>query len=136
MEINPYLLFNGNCEEAFKYYERCLGGKIEAMLPHAGTPAEKHVPAEWRNKILHARMTVNGQALMGSDAPPGRQENFGGFSVSINVSGAPEAERVFAALAEGGQVRMPIQETFWALRFGMLVDRFGVPWMVNCEKPM
>lgn len=136
MEINPYLMFNGNCEEAFKYYERCLGGKIEAMVPHAGTPAEQQVPAEWRNKILHARLTVNGQALMASDAPPGRQENFGGFSISINVSGAPEAERVFAALAEGGQVRMPIQETFWALRFGMLVDRFGVPWMVNCEKPM
>ena len=136
MEMNPYLMFNGNCEEAFKYYERCLGGKIEAMLPHAGTPAEQQVPAEWRNKILHARMTVNGQALMASDAPPGHQENFGVFSISINVSGAPEAERIFAALAEGGQVRMPIQETFWALRFGMLVDRFGVPWMVNCEKPM
>jgi PhnB protein len=134
MQMNPYLLFQGTCEEAFKFYEQCLGGKIDAMIPHAGTPAEQQVPAEWRNKIMHAKMTVNGQALMASDAPPGHQENFGGFSLSLNFSDAAEAERIFAALADGGSVRMPIQKTFWALRFGMLVDRFGVPWMVNCEK--
>lgn len=74
MQMNPYLLFNGQCEAAFKTYAECLGGKIEAMIPHAGTPAEQQVPAEWRNKILHARLTVGNEVLMGSDAPPGRYE--------------------------------------------------------------
>lgn len=134
MQLNPYLFFNGNCEEAFKFYEKCLGGKIEAMLTHAGTPAEAQTPAEWRNKILHARMVVDGQLLMGSDAPPGHQEESKGFSVSLQMKEPAVAERIFHALAEGGTVKMPIQETFWAARFGMLVDRFGIPWMINCEK--
>ena len=134
MQLNPYLFFNGNCEEAFKFYEKCLGGKIEAMMTHAGTPAEAQTPAEWRNKILHARMVVDGQLLMGSDAPPGHQEESKGFSVSLQMKEPAVAERIFHALAEGDTVKMPIQETFWAARFGMLVDRFGIPWMINCEK--
>ncbi len=134
MQLNSYLFFNGQCEEAFKFYERCLGGKIEAMLPHEGSPAADHVPAEWRSKILHARMVVGDQVLMASDAPPGHFQAPQGFSVNIGVSDAHQAERIFHALAEKGKVTMPIAETFWALRFGMLVDRFGIPWMVNCEK--
>src|SRR5712692_1735667 len=134
MQLNPYLFFNGQCEAAFKFYERVLGGKIEAMLTHAGTPAEAQVPAEWRNKILHARLIVGGEVLMGSDAPPGRQEEPKGFSVSVQVKDPADAERIFDALAEKGTVRMPIQKTFWATRFGMLVDRFGIPWMINCEQ--
>lgn len=134
MQLNPYLFFDGNCEEAFQFYAQVLGGKINAMLPHEGTPAANGVPAEWGKKILHACMTVNGQMLMASDAPPGRQERPQGFSLSLMTKDPGEAERVFKALAENGQVRMPIQETFWAARFGMLVDRFGIPWMVNCEK--
>ena len=134
MQINPYLLFNGQCEEAFKFYEQLLGGKIEMIMTHEGTPAANQVPAEWLKKILHARMVVGGQVLMGSDAPPGRQEKPQGFSVSVSVKEPAEAERIFQGLAEKGSVRMPIQETFWAKRFGMLVDRFGIPWMVNCEK--
>ena len=127
MRVNPYLLFNGQCEAAFKFYADCLGGKIEAMLPHAGTPAEPHVPAEWRDKILHARMTVGEDVLMGSDAPPDRFEQPKGFSVTIQLTDPAEAERVFRRLAEGGTVQMPIQQTFWATKFGMLVDRFGTP---------
>jgi PhnB protein len=133
MQLNPYLTFNGQCETAFKFYERSLGGKIEAMLPHAGTPVEQHVPAEWRSKILHARLIVGDQALMGSDAPPERYEQPKGFSVSLQTKDPAEAERIFSALATNGTVRMPLQKTFWAARFGMLVDQFGIPWMINCE---
>ena len=134
MQLNPYLLFNGQCEAAFKFYERCLGGKIEAMLNHAGTPAEQQVPPEWRDKILHARLVVNGEALMGSDAPSDRYEAPKGFSVSVQVKDPSDAERIFKALSEKGTVQMPIQQTFWSPRFGMLVDQFGIPWMVNCEQ--
>ncbi len=134
MQLNPYLLFNGRCEEAFKFYAQCLGGKVESMIPHAGTPAEEHTPPEWRNKILHASLRVGAELLMGSDAPPDRYEEPKGFSVSLQMKNPAEAERIFHALAENGAVRMPIQQTFWAARFGMLVDRFGVPWMINCEE--
>jgi PhnB protein len=134
MQLNPYLLFNGQCEAAFRFYERCLGGKIVAMMPHAGTPAEGQVPPEWRDKIIHARLVVGDQVLMGSDAPPDHFEKPQGFSVTLGIDNPVEAERLFNALAENGTVRMPIQQTFWAERFGMLVDRFGIPWMINCEK--
>ena len=134
MRMNPYLLFNGRCEEAFQFYSQCLGGKIEAMMPFAGTPAEQEVPAEWRKKIIHASLTVGDQVLMASDAPPGRYEEPKGFSVSLNVKTPAEAERIFQALTENGKVQMPLQQTFWAARFGMVVDRFGIPWMVNCEQ--
>ncbi len=134
MQLNPYLTFNGNCEAAFKFYEKALGGKIAAMIRHEGTPAADHVPSEWRNKILHARLTVDDKVLMGSDAPPERYEEMKGFSVSLGIDDPAEAERIFHALAEKGTVRMPIQQTFWAARFGMLVDRFGTPWMINCDQ--
>jgi PhnB protein len=134
VQLNPYLLFSGQCEAAFKFYEQCLGGKIIAMMTHAGTPAEQQVPPEWRNKILHARMTLGDGILMGSDAPPARYEQPKGFSVSVHPKDPVEAERIFQALTENGTVQMPIQKTFWAARFGMLVDRFGIPWMINCEQ--
>jgi PhnB protein len=105
------------------------------MIPHAGTPAEGHVPPEWQKKIMHARLVVGEGVLMASDAPPGQQEKPQGFSVSLPIKDIAEAERVFQALADGGTTKMPMQETFWALRFGMCVDRFGIPWMVNCERP-
>jgi PhnB protein len=136
MQLNAYLYFNGQCEAAFQFYEQLLGGKIEAMIPHAGTPAEQHTPPEWRDKIMHARLTVGTNVLMGSDAPPGHyHEASKGYSVSIGLDDPQEAERIFQALAEGGTVRMPLQTTFWAARFGMLADRFGIPWMINCEEP-
>jgi PhnB protein len=132
MQLDSYLLFNGQCEAAFKFYAGVLGGKIEAMMTHAGTPAEEQVPAEWRDKILHARLVVGDQALMASDAPPGRYDKPQGFSVSIGLNDLAKAERIFNALAENGTVQMPFQQTFWAVGFGMCVDRFGIPWMVNC----
>ena len=134
MQLNPYLLFNGQCEAAFKCYARTLGGKIEGMITHGGTPAEQHVSPEWRDKIMHARLVVGDQVLMGSDAPPEHYEAPKGFSVSVQIKEPAEAERIFNALAENGAVRMPIQQTFWSVRFGMLVDKFGIPWMVNCEQ--
>ena len=135
MELNPYLVFDGKCEAAFKFYQKVLGGEIVAMMPHEGTPAADHVPAEWRNKIMHARLAIGDKLLMGSDAPPDRYEAMKGFSVTLSVSDPAEADRIFQALADKGTIRMPIAETFWATRFGMLVDQFGTPWMINCEKP-
>ena len=125
MKLNSYLTFNGQCEAAFKFYEQCLGGKIVAMVKHAGTPAEEQVPAEWRDKILHARLIVGDEVLMGSDAPPDRYEEAKGFSVTVGVDDPTDAERIFGALAKNGTVKVPIQEPFWAARFGMLVGRSG-----------
>ena len=133
MQLNPYLTFNGQCEAAFKFYEKCLGGKIEAMIAHTGTPAEQHVPPEWREKIMHARLAVNDEVLMGSDAPPDHYKEPKGFSVSLQFKDIKEAERVFHALAENGKVGIPLQQTFWAARFGTVVDRFGIPRMINGE---
>src|SRR6185295_19696130 len=107
MQLNPYLFFDGQCEAAFKFYEQCLGGKIVAMFSHAGTPAEGQVPANWRDKIMHARMLVGDEALMGSDAPPEHYERTKGFSVSLSIDDPAQAERVFNALAEKGTVKMP-----------------------------
>jgi PhnB protein len=134
MKVNPYIFFNGNCEEAFKYYARITGGTIQAMMPHGGTPAESHVPAEWKTKIMHASMTIGDTALMASDAPPGHYQKPQGFSVSLNVTDAAEGERIFNALADGGKVNMPYAKTFWAAGFGMLVDRYDIPWMINCQQ--
>jgi PhnB protein len=135
MQLNSYLTFNGDCEAAFKFYERCLGGKIEFMMTHGESPMAEQVSPEWRGKVMHARLSLGTDALMGSDAPPNLYERPAGFSVSLSVGTPAEAERTFNALAENGTVRMPIQQTFWSVRFGMVVDRFGIPWMVNCEQP-
>jgi PhnB protein len=136
MQLNPYLMFDGKCEAAFRFYEQALGGRIVAMTAYADTPAAQHMPSEMRGKIIHARLVVGDTILMGSDAPADRHERMQGFSVTLNSDTPEEAERVFGALAANGTITMPIQETFWARRFGMLTDRFGTPWMINCEKPM
>jgi len=134
MQLNPYLNFNGDCEEALNFYANALGAKVECLIRHEGTPAEQHTPKEWRQKVLHGRINLNGQVIMASDCPPGHYQEPQGFRVTLNTSEPAEAERVYAALADGGKVSMPIAETFWAKRFGMVTDRFGTPWMVNCEK--
>jgi PhnB protein len=136
MQLNTYLHFNGQCEDAFKFYEKCLDGKITFMMPHEGTPVADKVPPEWGKKILHATLSVGDDLLQGADAPPNHYQKPQGFSVSISMKDPAEADRVFHALAENGTVQMPIQETFWAVRFGMVTDRFGIPWMINCGKPM
>jgi PhnB protein len=105
------------------------------MMTFGETPAGEHVPTDLHNLIIHTRLVVGDQAIMGSDTTPDRPvDDMAGFSVSLNVDSIAEAERVFNALSEDGTVQMPLEQTFWAARFGMLVDRFGVSWMVNCEK--
>jgi PhnB protein len=133
MHLNPYLLFNGDCAEAFKFYEETLGGKIESMMTFNGSPAAEHAPPEWGDKILHATLLIGDQRLMGSDAPPGRYSKPQGISVSIGLNDRDKGERIFNALAQGGTTIMPFEKTFWAVGFGMCTDRFGIPWMVNCE---
>ena len=132
--VNAYLNFRGNCEEAFKTYEKILGGKIVAMMKAKGSPMEGQVPPDFLDKIMHARMTVGAAVIMGSDSPSNQSKPPQGFAVSIGVDTPAEADRIYAALAQGGKESMPIAETFWAHRFGMCTDRFGTPWMVNCEK--
>ena len=134
MRINPYLNFNGQCAEAFRLYEQVLGGQIQFMQTFGESPMRDDMPPDSHHWVMHATLSVGGQLLMGSDAPPPHFEKPQGFSVSLHPDTPAEAERVFNALAEGGEVRMPLEKTFWAARFGMLVDRFGTPWMVNCEK--
>lgn len=133
MQIVAYLNFKGDCEAAFKQYEKILGGQIEAMLPYAGTPVAEFVDAGWRDKIMHARMKVGDNLLMATDAPPDRYQAPQGISISLQFNDVTETERVFKALAEGGQITMPLDQPFWSRRFGALVDRFGIPWMLNCE---
>src|SRR6266403_3266927 len=132
MQLNPYLMFNGQCEAAFKFYAEVLGGKIEMMMTHAESPMADQVPAEWRKKIIHARLVVGDKVLMGSGAPPDRYEAAKGFSVSLGVDKPADAERIFKAFAPNGTVQMPLQKTFFAESFGALVDRFGIPWMIIC----
>ena len=135
MQVNPYLNFNGQCAEAFRFYEKVLGGRIEAMITHGNSPIADEVPSAWHDRILHARLVVGDQALMASDSPPEHYEKPQGLYVSLNVDEPADAERIFHALAEKGTVKMPFAKTFWAAGgFGMLVDRFGTPWMVNCER--
>ncbi|HLZ50061.1 MAG TPA: VOC family protein [Candidatus Acidoferrum sp.] len=134
MQASPYLLFNGQCEEAFKFYEKCLGGKIEGIMTFAQSPMARQVPPEWGNKVMHACLKVDGMTLLGSDPPPDRYEQPQGFSVSLSIKEPAETERIFHELAQNGKVKMPVQQTFWSVRFGMLVDQFGIPWIVNCEQ--
>ena len=135
MQLNAYLNFNGQCAAAFRFYERVLGGKIGMMMTYGESPIAEHTPAESRDAILHATLQVGDAVLLGADAPPGRFQQPQGFSVTIGLDDPAEAERIFAELSTGGTVHMPLQQTFWAERFGMLVDQFGIPWMINCRRP-
>ena len=134
MQLKAHLNFNGQCEEAFKFYEKCLGGKITFKMTFAESPAANQVSPDWGSKIIHASLAVGNQVLLGSDAPPDRFQKPQGFAVTLDVGNTDEADRVFKALADKATIVMPIQETFWAQKFGMLVDKFGIPWMVNCGK--
>ncbi|EXF95748.1 3-demethylubiquinone-9 3-methyltransferase [Pseudomonas fluorescens HK44] len=134
MKINPYLIFNGDCKAAFTFYAQCLQGTLEMMMTFGESPARDQIPASSHDLIMHTRLVVGDQVLMGSDTTPERPyHGISGCSVSLNVTSIAEAERIFTALADRGTIQMPLEATFWAARFGMLVDRFGVPWMVNCE---
>jgi PhnB protein len=134
VRLNPYLNFNGDCEAAFTLYEKCLGAKIEMSMTYAGSPMADQVPIDWGNKILHVTMSLGDLRLQGADAPPGRYEKPRGFSVALHLDDVTQASRIFKELADGGTVQLPMQETFWAGSFGMLTDRFGIPWIINCAK--
>ncbi len=136
MQIETYLTFDGRCEEAFEFYAQCLNGKVTFLQRYEGSPVDNaELPAEWKQKVLHATFEAEGQKLMGSDGAPGYKfPGYAGFSVSLNIPKDPaRGKQAFDALAAGGQVRMPFEKTFWAAGFGMLTDKFGVPWMINCE---
>lgn len=134
MKLNTYLLFNGTCEAAFNAYAKIFGGRIVMMMTYADAPTGEPVPTDNGNLVMHARLDVGGCVLMGSDSPAPHFKPAQGFSASAVVDTPAEADRIYAALADGGEVVMPIAETFWAQRFGMVRDRFGTPWMINCEK--
>jgi PhnB protein len=136
MQINAYLNFPGQCEEAFQFYEQLFGGKIEGLFRYEGSPMVSHMPPDWGQKIMHIRLVAGNSELMGSDAPPGQGSGPAKrFCMSIGLNDTEEAKRIFTGLTEGGSVQMPLAPTFWAALFGMGVDRFGIPWMVNCEAP-
>lgn len=132
MQISPYLSFKGDCEEAFKFYENHLGAKIEAVFRYGESPMANTVPADWQGKVMHGSIRIGEQLLMGADMAENYQAPQG-ISLSLHMKNAGESEALFAALADGAQVLLPLQKTFWAERFGMLIDRFGIPWMLNCE---
>ncbi|KON79919.1 VOC family protein [Azoarcus sp. PA01] len=136
MLLNPYLTFDGQCEAAFRFYADCLGGTVTALARFGEAPqCDEVLTPEQRDRIMHARLAVGDQVLMGSDTTPEHPyEGIHGCAVSLNVDSVAEAERIFTTLAEGGTVQMRLAQTFWAARFGMCVDRFGVPWMINCEQ--
>lgn len=135
MEMSPYLIFNGQCAAAFKFYEQCLGGTITFLQTHGESPMKDNVPADWQDKVIHATLAVGDKVLMGSDAPPSHYTAPQGMSVSISGFVPAEGERIFKTLAEQGKVSMPFQKTFWSPGFGMLVDRFGTPWIINSAEP-
>jgi PhnB protein len=131
-QLEAYVFFDGNCAEAMRFYEKTLGGKIEMMMTHAQAPTAEQTPPGMGDRIMHARLVIDGRALMASDAMAGQPYGgMKGFALSLVYPSVPEAQRIFDALASGGKVHMPFQKTFWAEGFGMLVDRFGTPWMVN-----
>ena len=132
MKVNPYLFYDGNCEAAFKHYEKVLGAKIEVLLRNEEAPPDMPSPPERKKKIMHGRISIDGEVLMASDAPPDHFHKPQGFSVSLTFTDPVEAERKFMALCEGGSVNMPFGKTFFSKGFGMGADRFGIPWMVNC----
>jgi len=136
MQIEPRisLIFNGECDAAFTLYEKCLGGTVTFRLTWGDSPMADQAPPEWRDKILHATLTIGGTALSGGDVLPDAYQRPQGFQIQLNLDDAAAAERIFAQLAEGGEEKVPLQQTFWAQRFGAVVDRFGVPWSINCEE--
>ena len=133
MEMTAYLSFKGNCEAAFKFYEQCLGAQPGAIFRYAGSPMVDQVPEGWSDKVMHASLTVGGQAIMAADVMPDQYEEPKGFSLSLQMKSVEDAERIFRGLATEGRVVMQLEKTFWADRFGMVVDRFGIPWLINCE---
>jgi PhnB protein len=133
MKASTVLSFKGDCEAAFKFYEEHLGGQPGPIFRYAGSPMADSVPEEWGDKIMHGSIVVGDLLLMGSDVLMKQYEEPKGFSLSLQISDTAEAERIYNALVPDGTVLMPLEKTFWAARFGSVVDRFGIPWLINCE---
>ena len=133
-KMYTYVNFVGSCADAFRYYEQHLGGTILSVMTHGESPDQSRVPADWTHLVMHARMTIGGTDLMGADIP--NAEPVRSAYLTLVVDSDAEAERVFAALADGGQPFMPLIETFFATRFGQVRDRFGINWMILRERPM
>ncbi len=136
MKLLTYLNYGGNCEQAFLFYEKHLGGKITAMMTHGESPDPNIAPPDWSTKILHARISIGETELLGSDVRPEHFQPMRSAYLSLTVGSSEEAEKVHALLAEGGQIFMPMAETFFAYRFSMLRDRFGTSWMILHPRPM
>ncbi len=132
MTLEPHITFNGNCETAFRFYAQSLGGKILTMLTWGNSPMAPNVPPEWHDKICHASLTLGAYSLAGVDVPSADYQRPASFQLVLGIDEPREAERIFEALAEKGAVTMPLRQTFWAARYGILTDQFGVPWEINC----
>jgi PhnB protein len=134
MQLEPRisLVFNGECDAAFALYQECLGGTVTFRLTWGDSPMAGQAPAEWHDKILHATLTVGATTIYGGDSLSGHYERPQGFQLQLNLDDDVAAERAFSRLADGGHVTVPLQQTFWARRFGAVVDRFGIPWAINC----
>jgi PhnB protein len=133
MKINAYLSFDGRCKQAFEFYQKVLGGNIAFVMTYGESPMAAQMPADQHDRILHTSLAVGDSLIMGADAPPQYFSQPQGFSVSISLEDTAEGERIFNALAENGNVKMPYGKTFWSDGFGMVIDQFGTPWMVNCQ---
>ena len=134
MRMNTYVNFGGNCAEAFRYYERHLGAKVGVMMTHAQSPDQSRVRPEWKDAVLHARIVIGDDELMAADIPGA--EPMRSAYLTLRTDSDIEAERVFSALSDGGRVLMPMEETFFAFRFGQVQDRFGLNWMILHERPL
>ncbi|MCY1267915.1 3-demethylubiquinone-9 3-methyltransferase [compost metagenome] len=133
MQVRPYLFFHGRCDEALAFYQHVFGAKVTALMRYEEAPGPSQVPDGWADKVMHASLQIGDTQVWMSDGRGERHLPFTGFSLAVSLRGPVEAEQAFAALADGGQVDMPMEKTFWAQRFGMLTDRFGVGWMVSCD---
>ena len=136
LELEPYLHFDGTCEEALNFYKGIFGGEITSLERYAGSPMESQIPDFYRNKVMHAKFNAGTTRFMASDGMPGQPAPaYSGFSMSVNIpKDAARGKQVFDALSAGGKVTMPFSKQFWGASFGMATDKFGVPWMVNCDE--
>ena len=133
MKLSVHLAFGGNCQEAFEFYERCFRGKIQFMETWGKSPMAAQATPEWHGKIMHATLEIGDGILYGADVPPGQYQTPSGFYMMLAIQDPAESQRIFQALAEKGTVQMPLEKTFWAVLFGVVTDRFGIAWEINCE---
>lgn len=133
MDVSPYLTFNGECEAAFRFYAECLGGTVGEVFRYGGSPMADQAPPDWKDKVMHTTLELGHLVLMGADIAPPRYEEPKGFSLSVQLASTADAERIFRQLSTNGRIVMPLEKTFWAARFGVLTDRFGISWLINCD---